>query len=88
VRWLRVVVMVDVVVMRFVMDAMVMMTRMVLVATWIPRTASLCRRKRGSENDHSQSNFQVHDVFIPLLLVGARRASTAKPRHASGSGKC
>jgi hypothetical protein len=50
---LRLMGMMDVVMMRFVMDAMVVMTRMVLIAPWVPCATGLCRRKRCGENDHS-----------------------------------
>jgi hypothetical protein len=61
--------MVDVVMMRFVMDAVMVMTRMVLIATARVKWATgLCRRKRSSENDHSECNFQVHDFSSPLLF--------------------
>jgi hypothetical protein len=66
---LRFVVMMGVVMMRFVMDAMMVVTRMVFIAPpRVPRAAGLCRRKRGSENDHNECNFQVHDVFFPFVV--------------------
>jgi hypothetical protein len=72
---LRLVGMVDVVMMRFVMDAVMVMSRMgigrmVLIAP--PRVkwaTGLCRRKRSGENDHGECNFQVHDFSFPLLLI-------------------
>lgn len=70
---LRLVGMVDVVMMRFVMDAMMMshmaIGRMVLIAPpWVQWATGLCRRKRSDENDHSECNFQVHDFSSPLLF--------------------
>jgi hypothetical protein len=69
-RLLRMVVMMDGVMMRFVMNTVMVMTRMVFIATaWIPRTAGLCRRKRSGENDHCECNFQVHVVFSLLFAA-------------------
>ena len=70
---LRLVGMVDVVMMRFVMDAMMVshmaIGRMVLIAPpWVQWATGLCRRKRSGENDHSECNFQVHDFSAPLLF--------------------
>jgi hypothetical protein len=53
--------------MRFVMNAMMVMTRMVFIAPGVPRAAGLCRRKRSGENDHSERNFQVHDFSFLIL---------------------
>jgi hypothetical protein len=65
--------MVDVVMMRFVMDAMMVshmaIGRMVLIAPpWVQWATGLRRRKRSGENDHSECNYQVHDFSAPLLF--------------------
>jgi hypothetical protein len=59
---------VGVMMMRLVMNAMMVVTLMVFIATaWVPRRTGLCRRKRSGENDRSECNFQVHDVSFPLI---------------------
>jgi hypothetical protein len=66
---LRPVVTVGVMMMRFVVNVMVMMTPVVFItATGVPWAAGLCRRKRSGEDDHSECNFQVHGFFLPSYL--------------------
>jgi hypothetical protein len=77
--------MVGVVMMRFVTDAMMVMTRMVLIAPpWVPWATGLCRRKRSSKNDHSECNFQVHDISCRLMGRGGPVSYLA----VSGREKC
>jgi hypothetical protein len=65
---LRPVVTVGVMMMRFVVNVMVMMTPVVFItATGVPWAAGLCRRKRSGEDDHSKCNFQVHGFSFPLI---------------------
>jgi hypothetical protein len=79
---LRPVVTVGVMMMRFVVNAvMVMMTLMVLIAPGVPWTAGLCRRKRSGEDDHSECNFHVHDVSFRLFVLSMTRA-VLPPDHA------
>jgi hypothetical protein len=82
------VVMTDGVMMRFVMNTVMVMTRMVLIATaWIPRTAGLCRRKRSGENDHCECNFQVHVVFLPYLRRVYMNSGQLKGVHNGSAGR-